>query len=96
MADLFRHERGWRGQVLERVREQIQPMREEGVILWKDAERLAAVRFSASRFFLLPDGLGIYYPTGALGPNESGIIDFLLPLEGENQTLDGQKNPEKV
>ena len=94
MADLFRHERGWRGQVLDRVREQLQPMREEGVILWKDAERLAAVRFSTSRFFLLPDGLGIYYPTGALGPNESGIIDFLLPLEGENQTLDGQKNPE--
>lgn len=96
MADLFQHERGWRGRVLDQVRERLPAMREEGVILWKDAERLAAVRFSKSGFFLTPDGLAIYYPTGALGPNGSGIIEFLLPKGEEKQTLDGQKNPEKV
>lgn len=96
LGELFPGERHWRGRVLAQVREGIRRMREEGIILWKDAERLAETRFSAERFFLTPAGLRIYFPTGALGPNESGIIEFLLPLEQKKQTLDGQKNPEKV
>ena len=96
LGELFPGDRHWRRQVLAQVREGLRGMREEGIMLWKDAERLAETRFSAGCFFLTQAGLRIYFPTGALGPNESGIIEFLLPLEQKNQTLDGQKNPEKV
>ena len=82
LGELFPDRRHWRRQALAQVTEGLRAMREEGVPLWKDAEARARTRFSPRRFYLAPGGPVLYYPTGALGPDGSGVLTFPLLVPG--------------
>jgi hypothetical protein len=65
--------------VIEQVIRQIETQIGEGEYYFDDYQRNAAIHFSPQSFYLVPEGVTVYYQQYDLAPYSSGILEFLIP-----------------
>lgn len=94
MARFFEPGATYKAYVISAVNEQIrvQLETEEGMY-FEDYETNVARYFNVNSFYLVPEGLVIYYQQYQLAPYASGIPEFLLPFSKEVQRPQCRKAP---
>lgn len=82
MARFFPPSAAYKAYVIGAVTAQIADQAGEGAY-FEDYQENAARYFNAGSFFLVPDGLVVYYQQYQLAPYASGLPQFLIPFSDE-------------
>lgn len=68
-----------RGVIIGEINRQIETQIAEGEYYFEDYRRNAALYFNPQSFYLVPQGITVYYQQYELAPYSSGIREFLIP-----------------
>ena len=94
MARFFAPGATYKAYVIGEVEAQIRAQLETGSgMYFDDYETNAARYFNANSFYLVPDGLIVYYQQYQIAPYASGIPEFLLPFSKQVQRPQCRKAP---
>lgn len=83
LGELFEGAPFFRRALLQRARGELLRRQERGEPLRQDWKRRLRTEFSGERFYLTAEGLYLYYPMYALGPEALGLPSFFLPWDAE-------------
>ena len=70
---------GCRAYVIQQVVHQIEAQITDGEYYFDDYRKNAALYFNPHSFYLMPEGLTVYYQQYEIAPYSSGIPEFLIP-----------------
>lgn len=94
MARFFKPGATYKAYVINTVNEQISAQMETGNgMYFEDFDTNAARHFNPGSFYLVPEGLVVYYQQYQIAPYASGIPEFLLPFSKEVQRPQCRKAP---
>lgn len=82
LADFFPGEKDYRQQIIDNINNQIKEQIDSGNdYYFDDYENLVVENFNERNFYLVPEGLTIFFQLYEIAPYSSGIMNFLIPFE---------------